>query len=57
MNFAHLIREIGRGKEGARDLEFAEAQQLYGAMLDGGVSDVELGAIMIALRMKGEAIE
>ena len=57
MNFAHFIREIGRGKEGARDLEFAEAQQLYGAMLDGGVSDVELGAIMIALRMKGEAIE
>lgn len=57
MNFAHFIREIGRGKDGARDLEFAEAQQLYGAMLDGGVSDVELGAIMIALRMKGEAIE
>ena len=57
MNFAHFIREIGRGKEGARDLEYAEAQQLYGAMLDGGVSDVELGAIMIALRMKGEAIE
>ncbi len=57
MNFAHLIREIGRGKEGARDLDFSEAQQLYGAMLDGGVSDVELGAILIALRMKGEVLE
>ncbi|WP_319237540.1 DNA-binding protein YbiB [uncultured Propionivibrio sp.] len=57
MNYAHFIREIGRGREGARDLEFAEAQQLYGAMLDGGVPDVELGAILIALRMKGEVIE
>ena len=45
MSFAHFIREIGRGKEGARDLEFSDARQLYGAMLDGGVSDVELGAI------------
>lgn len=57
MSFAHFIREIGRGKEGARDLEFSDARQLYGAMLDGGVSDVELGAITLALRMKGEAIE
>ena len=57
MNFAHYIRELGRGKEGARDLVFAEAQQLYGAMLDGGVPDVELGGITIALRMKGESIE
>ena len=56
MNFAHYIRELGRGKEGARDLTFAEAQQLYGAMLDGGVPDVELGGITIALRMKGESI-
>jgi anthranilate phosphoribosyltransferase len=34
-----------------------EAQQLYGAMLDGGVPDLELGAILIALRMKGESSE
>lgn len=57
MNFAHFIRELGRGKEGARDLDFVEAQQLYGAMLDGGVPDVELGAITIALRLKGESVE
>ncbi|WP_301101320.1 DNA-binding protein YbiB [Propionivibrio sp.] len=54
MNYAHIIRELGRGSEGARDLPLDEAQQLYGAMLDGGVPELELGAIAIALRVKGE---
>ena len=56
MNYAHIIRELGRGSEGARDLPLDEAQQLYGAMLDGGVPDLELGAIAIALRVKGETV-
>ncbi|MEI7612960.1 MAG: DNA-binding protein YbiB [Betaproteobacteria bacterium] len=55
MNFASLIREIGRGSQGARDMTLEEAQQLYGAMLDGGVPELELGAIAIALRLKGES--
>jgi anthranilate phosphoribosyltransferase len=57
MNFAHFIRELGRGSEGSRDMPFDEAQQLYAAMLDGGVPELELGAIAIALRMKGETSE
>ena len=57
MNYAHFIREIGRGSEGARDLTLEEAQQLYGAMLDGGVPELEMGAIAIALRLKGESSE
>lgn len=57
MNFAHFIREIGRGREGAADLSREDAQQLYGAILDGGVPELELGAIAIALRMKGETID
>lgn len=57
MNFAQIIKEIGRGAEGARDLTQEDAAQLYGAMLDGGVPDLELGAILIALRMKGESTE
>lgn len=55
MSFAHYIKEIGRGAAGSRDLSIEDARQLYGAMLDGGVSDLELGAILIALRMKGES--
>lgn len=54
---APLIREIGRGKEGARSLTRAQASQLYAAMLAGQVSDLELGAILIALRVKGESAD
>lgn len=57
MSYAHIIKEIGRGAEGSRDMSQEEAQQLYGAMLDGGVPDLELGAILIALRMKSESSE
>ena len=57
MNFAHFIRELGRGSEGSRSLSLDEARQLYGAMLDGGVPELELGAISIALRVKGESVE
>ena len=54
MNYVHFIRELGRGREGATDLCFEDARQLYGAMLEGRVPELELGAIAIALRVKGE---
>ena len=57
MNYAHFIRELGRGRAGASDLSLQDAKQLYGAMLDGGVPDLELGAIAIALRMKSETVD
>ncbi len=47
--------QIGRGAQGARSLTVAEAKMLYGAMLDGQVADLELGAILLALRMKSES--
>ncbi|GHU42290.1 DNA-binding protein YbiB [Betaproteobacteria bacterium] len=54
MNYSHYIKEIGRGAQGARDLSAEDAEQLYAAILDGGVPELELGAILIALRVKGE---
>ncbi|MCY0387165.1 DNA-binding protein YbiB [Robbsia sp. Bb-Pol-6] len=51
---ASLIKEIGRGAHGARALSRDSAHDLYAAMLDGRVGDVELGAILIAYRIKGE---
>lgn len=53
---ARFIREIGRGKDGARSMSQADACDLYGAMLDGRVSDLEMGAIILALRVKGESV-
>jgi bacterioferritin-associated ferredoxin len=57
MNLAAVIREIGRGATGARDMSRGEAQALYAAMLDGQVPDLEQGAIAIALRMKTETVD
>lgn len=57
MNYAALIKELGRGPKGARDLPRADAEQLFGAMLDGQVPDMELGAMLIALRVKGESAD
>src|SRR3954467_14343222 len=53
---ARFIKEIGRGKKGARSLSRDDAQQLYAAMLDGRVSDLEMGGIMLAMRIKGESV-
>jgi anthranilate phosphoribosyltransferase len=57
MDYAALIKELGRGARGARDLPREQAQALFGAMLDGQVPDMELGAMLIALRVKGESAD
>ncbi|WP_211452171.1 DNA-binding protein YbiB [Collimonas antrihumi] len=54
---ARFIKEIGRGKDGARSLSRNDAHDLYAAMLDGRVSDLELGGILLAMRIKGESVE
>lgn len=54
---APFIKEIGRGKEGARGLDRAQARELMAAILAGLVSPLELGAVLIALRVKGETID
>ncbi|QOL51445.1 DNA-binding protein YbiB [Massilia litorea] len=54
---ARFIKEIGRGVKGARSMTREDAAALYGAMLEGRVSDLELGAILMAMRIKGESVE
>lgn len=54
MELNKIIKEVGRGKNHARDIDFDTALALYGAMLDGEVPDLEMGSILIALRIKGE---
>jgi len=54
---ARFIKEIGRGVKGARSMTRDDARLLYGAMLDGRVSDLELGAILLAMRIKGESVD
>ena len=54
MDFTTIIKEIGRGKNHARDLDQDSAYTLYRHMLQGDVPDLELGGVLIALRIKGE---
>jgi anthranilate phosphoribosyltransferase len=54
---ARFIKEIGRGKDGARSMSRDDAHDLYQAMLDGRVSDLELGGILLSMRIKGESVD
>jgi anthranilate phosphoribosyltransferase len=54
MGISAYIKEIGRGKEGARALSRSQAADLMGQVLDGQVSDLEIGAFCLAMRIKGE---
>ncbi len=56
MGIAQYIREIGRGKEGARSLDEEQAHDLMSQLLDGRLSDLEVGAFALAMRIKGESI-
>lgn len=57
MGISAYLKEIGRGKDGARALERAQATDLLGEILDGRASDLEIGAFCIAMRVKGETPE
>lgn len=57
MSISQYIRDIGRGKEGARSLSRVQAADLFGQVLDGTVTDLEIGAFCIAMRIKGETPE
>lgn len=54
---APFIKEIGRGKKGARSISRDDARRLYEAMLQGRVSDLELGGLLLAMRIKGESVD
>ena len=57
MGIAHYLKEIGRGHAGARALDRAQACDLMGQILDGQVSDLEVGGFCLAMRIKGETPE
>lgn len=54
MDYSKIIKEVGRGKNHARDLDQDTAYALYRHMLQGDVPELELGGLLIAFRIKGE---
>lgn len=54
MSISTLIRDLRRGLP---SLSEEDAHDLFAAMLDGGIPDLELGALLYALRVKGESLD
>jgi len=57
MSIAPYLKIIGRGKEGARALDRAQALDLMQQVLEGRVGDLELGGFALAMRIKGESAD
>ena len=57
MAIAKYIKEIGRGAAGARSLSQDAAADLMQQVLAGTVSDLEIGAFALAMRIKGETVD
>jgi anthranilate phosphoribosyltransferase len=52
-----FLKEIARGKHAARDLSREDARALFEAILGGELDGVALGAVLVALRVKGESLD
>jgi anthranilate phosphoribosyltransferase len=52
-----IIKNIGRGKNAPGDLSRDDARALFTAILNNEIPPLQLGAILIALRVKGESLE
>ncbi|GGK24279.1 hypothetical protein GCM10010965_16340 [Caldalkalibacillus thermarum] len=49
------IKEVARGKKGARDLSPDEALQAAQAIIEGQATDAQIAAFLVAERLKGES--
>jgi anthranilate phosphoribosyltransferase len=56
MSITSFLKVIGRGSKGACDLDRNQAKEVFTQILGGNVSDLELGAFCIAMRIKGESV-
>jgi anthranilate phosphoribosyltransferase len=56
MSISSYLKIIGRGSKGSGDLTREQAQAIFSKILSGEVSDLELGAFCIAMRIKGETV-
>lgn len=57
MGIQQYIKEIGRGKDGARALTREQAAELMGWLLDSQAHPLQVGAFCVAMRIKGETAE
>jgi len=51
-----LIAKIGKGLKGAKDLTWDEAKSALNAIIEGQPTDIQVGAFLMAMRIKTESI-
>jgi anthranilate phosphoribosyltransferase len=51
------LKEIARGRNGARDLSREQSRALWEAVFAGQLHDMALGALLVGWRIKGETVE
>lgn len=56
MSYGAYLKEIADDDRAARDLAPEDAARMFGAMLDSGVPELELGAMLVALHVKRESL-
>lgn len=56
MSISSYLKIIGRGSKGSGDLSREQAHEVFSKILASEVSDLELGAFCIAMRIKGETV-
>jgi anthranilate phosphoribosyltransferase len=52
-----FLKEVGRGKKGARDLTYSESSDVAALILSGNATDAQIGAFLQAERIKEESSE
>ncbi|MFK7691742.1 anthranilate phosphoribosyltransferase [Paenibacillus sp. HJGM_3] len=52
-----LLKEVGRGKRGARDLTYEEAKQAAEMIMSGTAAPAQIGAFLVAERIKMESVD
>ena len=55
--FREILRIVGRGRKLQRDLTTEEATAAMHLMLDGGISDAQIGAFLVTMRVKEETVD
>jgi len=57
MDISAIIKQVARGRHGAENLSCEVAEATFFELLDVGIDPLQLGAFLIAQRMKGETAD
>ncbi|MBK7642783.1 MAG: hypothetical protein IPJ19_06970 [Planctomycetes bacterium] len=57
MSLRKVMRVLGPGRRDGRNLTYEEAHDAFSAVLSGNESDIQVGAFLVLMRMKGVTVQ